>query len=50
MQTMWATQPLTHEVSGLQSGEEYTFSVAACMGSACGNTSRQIVNVPPRGM
>ena len=45
------TQSLTYAVSGLQSGEEYAFYIAACVESTCGNVrSGHIVNVPPRGM
>ena len=38
-------------MSGLQSGGEYAFYIAACVQSTCGNVrSGHIVNVPPRGM
>ncbi len=45
-----AQQSLTYVVNNLQSGKEYTFNIAACVGSTCGHTtSRLTVNVPPRG-
>ena len=40
-------------VSSLQSGEEYTFYIAACVHSSCGSglaRSRKTVNVPPTGV
>ena len=48
-----AQRSLTYMVSSLQSGEEYTFYIAACVSSVCGSglaRSRKTVNVPPTGM
>lgn len=48
-----AQQSLTYAVSSLQSGEEYTFYISACVGSNCGSglaRSRKTVIVPPTGM
>ncbi len=45
-----AQQSLTYAVNNLQSGEEYTFNIAACVGSQCGHTTSGLtVNVPPIG-